>query len=107
MKWATALSRRDAFPAAAKEATQLLREALGSEPDLVLMSAAGYGDAAPEVVRAALGQPRLVGCSAGGVIGGGQEVEQVTALSLVGVKVLDHFIVAGNQTLSMAEKGWI
>lgn len=84
MKWATALSRRDAFPAAAKEATQLLREALGTEPDLVLMFAAGYGDAAPEVVRAALGQPRLVGCSAGGVIGGGQEVEQVTALSLVG-----------------------
>lgn len=29
------------------------------------------------------------------------------ALALVDVKVLDHFIVAGNQTLSMAERGLI
>jgi DNA repair protein RadC len=29
------------------------------------------------------------------------------ALALVDVRVLDHFIVAGNQTLSMAEKGLI
>jgi DNA repair protein RadC len=27
------------------------------------------------------------------------------ALALVDVKVLDHFIVAGNQTLSFAERG--
>ncbi len=90
MKWATALSRRDAFPAAAQEATQLLREAFGATPiDLVLMFAAGYVDAAPAVVRQALGGPRLVGCSAGGVIGGGHEVEQVTALSLVGASLPD------------------
>jgi DNA repair protein RadC len=29
------------------------------------------------------------------------------ALSLIGVKVLDHFIVAGSQTLSFAERGLI
>ena len=89
MKWATALSRRDAFPAAAQEATLLLREALGAPPNLVLMFAAGYPDATSAILRAELGGPRLVGCSAGGVIGGGQEVEQVTALSLVGAVLPD------------------
>ena len=29
------------------------------------------------------------------------------ALSLVDVRVLDHFVVAGGQTLSFAEKGFI
>ena len=61
MKWATALSRRDAFPAAAQEATQLLREALGTTPDLVLMFASGDPDAAPSLVRNVLDGPRLVG----------------------------------------------
>ncbi len=30
-----------------------------------------------------------------------------SALALVDVKVLDHFIVAGEQTLSFAERGWL
>ncbi len=29
------------------------------------------------------------------------------ALALVDVKVLDHFIVAGNQSISFAERGWL
>ncbi|HHQ6628429.1 TPA: JAB domain-containing protein, partial [Serratia fonticola] len=31
----------------------------------------------------------------------------VSALELVDVRVLDHFIVAGTQTVSMAERGLI
>ncbi len=75
MRWSSAVSEAD----------------LDAAPDLALVFVSPHHAAAwsrlPALVRGALGGPRLVGCSAGGVIGGGREVEQRRALALVAAQL--------------------
>lgn len=72
---------------AAIEAGTDAREALGGRAaDLVLVFCSGAHLAAPEAtlegIREALDPPVLAGCGAGGVIGGGREIESGTAVSV-------------------------
>src|SRR5215204_2759260 len=65
MKWATAISRKAVFEDAVIECVAGVREALGSGP------------------------VTLLGCSAGGVIGGGEEVERLPAVTLTASRLPD------------------
>ena len=98
MKWVSAISERASLDEAVAECASTLITQLGDEtPDLVLAFASPHHgpmyDRTPELVREALGGGLLLGCSAGGVIGGGREVEQrpgfaLTAASLPGVTLV-------------------
>ncbi|MCS6915898.1 MAG: FIST C-terminal domain-containing protein [Myxococcales bacterium] len=101
MRWATAISERPTLDAAVEDAVVALRAELGAEePDLVLCFVSSHYRAGfatlPQLVRRLLPEALLLGCSAGGVVGGGREVEQRRALSLtaavlpgVSVRALD------------------
>ena len=87
MKWSSAISRAGRLDEAIAETASRVRRELGDvAPDLAVVFVspqhAGTYDAVPELVRAALEPRTLVGCSAGGVIGGGHEVEGDAAFSL-------------------------
>jgi len=88
MKWASALSRESDLRNAVAEAAKSVREDLGQNTaDLVLVFVAPQYQSAldglPDLVAEHLHGRNLVGCTASGVIGGGEEVEQETALSLI------------------------
>lgn len=97
VKWATAVSTalglENAIGRAALEVQEQLR---GATPDLALVFITEHYREAyarlPELLARRLGQPVLIGCSAGGVIGGGHELEgepglALTAAVLPGVQV--------------------
>jgi small ligand-binding sensory domain FIST len=72
---------------AATAAAQSAAEALGGAPaDLALLFASGSHLVVPEAtlegVHATLAPRALIGCGAGGVLGGGRELEQGTALTV-------------------------
>src|SRR5262249_8693690 len=69
------------------ETATAVRRALGADaPDLAIAFVSPHHaeryDALPGLVRAALGPRTLVGCSAGGVIGGGHAVEEAPGAAL-------------------------
>lgn len=87
MQWASAISEQPALePAVAEGAAAIQRQLNGAAPDLaVAFVSPHYRDsyaALPGLVRESLGRPLLLGCSGGGIIGNGQEVEQRPALSI-------------------------
>jgi small ligand-binding sensory domain FIST len=95
MKWASGGSDDASAAAAIQAATEQVRAQLeGETPDLIVAfvsthHAASF-DRVPTMVAESLGAGLLLGCSAGGVIGGGREIEQrpgvsVTAAVLPGV----------------------
>jgi small ligand-binding sensory domain FIST len=98
MKWASAVSTVVPLDAAVADATAQVRAQLdGAQADLIVVFVsphyAGEFDRLPQRVRASCGPAVLIGCSAGGVIGGGTEVEQrpalsVTAAVLPGVRMM-------------------
>lgn len=87
MRWASTVSDDTGLePAIARAASVIRNELGGARPDLVVAfvsahHAAGF-DRVPRLIAAALGPTMLLGCSAGGVIGGGREIEQRPGLSL-------------------------
>ncbi len=87
MKWASAASDdSDLERAIARAANALRAELAGCQPDLLIAfvsphHAAGY-DRAPALLSEAIPGALLLGCSGGGVIGGGREIEQRPGLSL-------------------------
>jgi small ligand-binding sensory domain FIST len=87
MKWSSAVSTASRLDDAVVEAAARVRRELGEvRPDLAVVFVSphhepGY-DAVPRLVEAALAPRALVGCSAGGVIGGGHEVEGAPGFSL-------------------------
>ena len=87
MRWASAVSSAARLEDAIAEVAARVRHELGREcVDLAVLfvsahHAAGYADV-PALVRAALDPRTLLGCSAGGVIGGGHEVEGAPGVSL-------------------------
>jgi small ligand-binding sensory domain FIST len=87
MRWASAVGEGEQLETAIQAAAAVLHPQLaGQAPDLVLafVSSAYAGDfeRLPGLVQRALGSGMLLGCSAGGVIGGGRELEQQAAVSL-------------------------
>ncbi|MCW5890534.1 MAG: FIST C-terminal domain-containing protein [bacterium] len=97
MRWSSAASNAPRLEDALREATARVREGLaGATPDLLVAfvsphHTAGW-DTLPQRLHDALGARTLVGCSAGGVIGGRHELEEepglsLTAATLPGVRV--------------------
>jgi small ligand-binding sensory domain FIST len=87
MRWASAISQERGTAEAIGEAAAVLRSELdGAAPDLVLAFVSPHHAAAyervPELVARALPGALLCGCTGGGIIGSGHEVERGPALSL-------------------------
>ena len=97
MKWSSASSDNSSLEEALDRCVASVREGLESETvDLAVVFASPHHREAyeriPGMVAKRLGAKYLIGCSAGGVIGGGHEIEQragfsLTAASLPGVSV--------------------
>lgn len=87
MRWSSAVSTAPRLADAVREAASAIDAELdGAAPDLILAfvsphHAAG-SDALPALLREALGDGLVLGCSAGGVIGGGREIEGRTGVAL-------------------------
>lgn len=104
MRWATSVSRGTDLDSAVADCAAELREELGEEPvslALVFITphyAARYREV-PSLVLSHLGADALLGCSAGGVIGGGEEVERAPAVTLTAARLeevdVHGFRVAG------------
>lgn len=88
MKWASALSRSSDTAAAAREVIEAVGAELGQSPRVLLVFASREHRAQvrelSQALRRAWPDATLLGCTGGGVIGGGHEVEGETALSLTG-----------------------
>ena len=88
MQWASAISQQNTLRAALQECAASVRGAIGdTAADLaVVFASSEYGSdyaALPDLVAEMLGQQvTVLGCSGGGIIGGGAEVEQEPAVSL-------------------------
>ena len=86
MQWASAISELTDLDDALAECAAVIREQLPGPPDLAVAFvsphySAGYGRLG-ETLNGLLAARHLFGCSGGGIIGAGQEVEQRPALSL-------------------------
>jgi len=87
MRWASAISTAERFDLALDQALESVATQLEeTAPDLVFVHATPahrhHFAELQRVVRQRLGGPRLLGCSAAGVIGDGREIEHGPALSL-------------------------
>ena len=87
MKWASAVSDDDSLERALRRVASVVRAGLeGCRPDLVVafVSAhhAAHFERVPRLLAEELPGGLLLGCSAGGVIGGGREIEQRPGVSL-------------------------
>ncbi len=106
MTWASALSVSSDLDRAVDEIVEGVRADLdGRPPDLaVAFVSAEHSPASerlPGLLRKGLGGGLVLGCSAGGVIGGGREVEDsvalsVTAATLPGVEIAPFHLTAGD-----------
>ena len=91
MKWASAISEQTSVELAIDECVASLGNQLGGDtPHLAVVFASFHHqqnyEAIPQLIRQGLGTgdaaPVVLGCSGGGIIGNGQEVEQSPALSI-------------------------
>ena len=84
MKWASAISEREHLNDAFAECLEQLKD-FGASVDLCMTFTTGFRqelDGLPKQLRSTLNPKNLIGCSGGGVIGGGREVEGPKALAL-------------------------
>lgn len=94
MKWASALSGKDFLGAqsygSVREllhqcAERILFQLEGQRPDLLIIFISPHFqneyEEIPQLLSKELSPQVLIGCSAGGLIGGGQEVEQEKAVA--------------------------
>jgi small ligand-binding sensory domain FIST len=102
MKWASAVSEQADLTRAVEECAAGVRSRLGDPaPDLAVIFVSShyvrdYDDVA-RLVKEKLAPSMVFGCSSGGVIGGGAEVENrpavsITAATLPGVEVVDFYL---------------
>ena len=87
MKWASAVSGESELTKAVKETAESVRTQLGADrADLVAVFVSPHHGAGfehvPELVASELEATVMIGCSAGGVIGGAREIEQQPGFSL-------------------------
>jgi small ligand-binding sensory domain FIST len=97
MKWASAISTQDTIEACIEEATQSIKTQLSGKPaDLtVIFVSPHFADQYHKIlpmIKKRMNPGLFFGCSGGGIIGDGQEVEQqpafsITAANLPGVEV--------------------
>ena len=96
MKWASAISEEPSLDDALAECAESIRGQLGEPPQLAVAFVSPHYQAAYQQVgpglKNQLGADHAFGCSGGGIIGAGMEVEQrpalsVTAATLPGVAV--------------------
>src|SRR5262245_4970912 len=88
MKWASAVSENPSLEKAVQECVQGVKRGLDGAPAdfacaFISMNFAGDYEQAGVSIRRALHPRVFTGCSAGGVIGGGRELEQRPGVSLV------------------------
>ena len=98
MKWASALSEQTPLEPAMAECAAELKRQLGDAPAHLAVVFASFHhqeafDAIPALAReqlgSAAGPPLVLGCSGGGIIGNGLEVEQRPALSITAANLPD------------------
>ena len=99
MKWASAIGLgRDLETAAAEALEQITNESGMTRPDLVIaFVSADYGtamDRLPQILDPWLGEGLLFGCNAGGLIGGGTEVEDEPGIALLAGQLGDATLTA-------------
>jgi len=87
LQWSSAVSDSPSFTEAVNQASeQILANLDGQRPDLAVVFISSHHApsyfTAPEVFEQALGAKVLIGCSAAGVIGGGQEVERRPGIAI-------------------------
>ena len=87
MKWASALSKKNSIEECVREVIENINLDLGGvEPDLIAVFVSphfkeDYSNI-PSLIRESMKSGALFGCSGGGIIGGGSEVEQQPAFSI-------------------------
>ena len=94
MKWASTVSDHDVLEEAIQECVSSILRDMGDAPtDLVMAFVSSHFatqyDDVPAILRQNLDAKLLFGCSAGGVIGGGQEVEHRPGFSLTAAHLPD------------------
>src|ERR687893_3314060 len=94
MKWTTAISRKSSFEDAVLGCTESVARVLGSGPVSLALAfvTPHFADYYPRLyglVSRYLEPQSFLGCSGGGVIGGGQEVERAPAVTLVAARLPD------------------
>lgn len=104
MQWASALSPDPSLERAAVECAAAVRRELGAAPDLAVVfvseqHAEYYGELA-EWIEAGLEPRHWIGCSAGGVIGRGREIERspgvsITAATMPGAEIASFHLPPG------------
>jgi len=87
MRWVSAVSTASPLEAAVREVTAAIaRDLDGATPDLAVAFVSeqyqGEYERLPALLRGQLAPRHVIGCSAGGVIGGGREVERQAGVSL-------------------------
>jgi len=94
MKWASALSEQTPLASAVEECAGSIRRQLGDlTPHLAVVFVSFHHEAeferVPALVREKLNSPLVLGCSGGGIIGNGKEVEQQPAVSVTAAVLPD------------------
>ncbi len=94
MHWASAVSDNESLDAAIEECVSQVSNELGNDsPDLAVVFVSSQHatryEEVPGLVQKGLGARVLFGCSAGGVIGGGREVEHRPGFSLTAAHLPD------------------
>jgi small ligand-binding sensory domain FIST len=94
MKWATTISRKTSFEEAVLECAEGVARRLGPGPVSLALAFvtphfANYYPRLYELVSSYLGPGTFLGCSGGGVIGGGEEIERAPAVTLVAARLPD------------------
>ncbi|MBI2340204.1 MAG: FIST C-terminal domain-containing protein [Deltaproteobacteria bacterium] len=87
MNWVSTVSEEPSLEKAVPDAVGRIRKRLGNDrPNLVVVFVSEHYSEEytrlPQLISEDLGEGLLIGCSAGGVIGGGREVEQRPGLSV-------------------------
>ncbi|MCH7745889.1 MAG: hypothetical protein IIC84_07450, partial [Chloroflexi bacterium] len=94
MKWSSAVSESSSLAEAVAECASVIRDELGDKtPDLIVAFVSAHHSAeyesVPKLVRAHLSGGTLIGCSTGGVIGAGREVENRAGFSMAAAHLPD------------------
>ena len=91
MRWSSGLSTATRLENALRDAAATVHSDLGGPPDLLLAFISHHHwqsfDLVPDLVRSLVRPRFLLGCSAGGVIGDGHEVEHRAAVALMGARL--------------------
>lgn len=99
MKWASHLSTKDNIEACINESTEVVRSQMEGAPVhltfiFVSQQFKEQYEEIPGLIRQQMDSGRFLGCSGGGIVGGGKEVEQQAAFSMTCANLPDVEIKA-------------